>query len=364
MTKASTLITKIKTCMLQIIEQPFGNTADGRPVELYTLLNGYNMEVEITNYGGIITAIKVPGKNGKAENVVLGFKSLDGYLGKHPKIGATVGRYANRIAQGKFQLEGKAYNLAQNKGKHHIHGGTEGFDRKVWKVRTGISEDKAILQMSYTSPNGEEGYPGNLEVKVTYYLTLDGSLGIQYEASTDQPTVVNFTNHSYFNLNLAHRADIKNHQLAIKADRYLPANDESIPTGELKPVDNTSFDLRTPQSIQSIFDQKHPEIEKTKGLDHCFVLKDINAPEVKLAATLTDPESKRVLEVFTSEPGIQVYTGNFLDPALGFAPHQAVCLETQHFPDSPNKPQFPPTTLLPDQKFVSTTLYKFSVEDE
>lgn len=350
--------------MLQIIEQPFGNTPDGREVELYTLLNGYNMEVEITNYGGIITAIKVPNKDGKAENVVLGFDTLDGYLGKHPKIGATIGRYANRIAHGKFELEGKAYTLAQNKGNHHIHGGTEGFDRKIWKVRTGIGEDKAILQMSYTSPDGEEGYPGKLEVKVTYYLTLDGTLGIQYEANTDQPTVVNFTDHSYFNLNLTKQPNIHQHQLLVMADHYLPADEDSIPTGELRKVDNTAFDLRTPQSIQSIFDKNDSEIEKTKGLDHCFALKDSNDTEMILAAKLSEPESGRVLEVLTTEPGVQVYTGNFLSPTLGFQPHQAICLETQHFPDSPNQPQFPSTTLLPEQKFVSTTLYKFSVEGQ
>lgn len=350
--------------MLQIIEQPFGNTPDGREVELYTLLNGYNMEVEITNYGGIITAIKVPNKDGKAENVVLGFDSLDGYLGKHPKIGATIGRYANRIAHGKFDLEGKTYTLAQNKGDHHIHGGNEGFDRKLWKVRTGISEDKAILQLSYTSPDGEEGYPGKLEVKLTYYLTIDGALGIQYEANTDQPTVVNLTDHSYFNLNLTNHSSIHQHELSVAATHYLPADDSSIPTGEIKKVDQTAFDLRKPQSIQAIFDKNDPEMQKTNGLDHCFALKDSNDPEMILAAKLSEPESGRMLEVLTTEPGVQVYTGNFLSPTLGFQPHQAVCLETQHFPDSPNKPNFPSTTLLPGQKFVSTTLYKFSVEGE
>lgn len=349
--------------MLQIIEQPFGRTADGRSVELYSLLNGFNMEVEVTNYGGIITNIKVPNKDGKAENVVLGFDKLDGYLGKHPKIGASIGRFANRIANGKFNLDGKEYSLAQNKGAHHIHGGEVGFDKKIWKVRTGIADDKAILQLSYTSPDGEEGYPGNLHVKITYYLTLDGSLGIQYEATTDKPTIVNLTDHSYFNLNPKGDKGVKQHQLSVMADRYLPSDSEAIPTGELKSVAQTAFDLREPQTIQSIFDQNNPEITQANGLDHCFVLKDTNDPEVKLAATLTDPETKRVLEVFTSEPGIQVYTGNFLDPALGFQPHQAVCLETQHFPDSPNQAHFPSTVLLPGQKLESTTLYKFSVAE-
>lgn len=350
--------------MLQIIEQPYGRTPEGKSVELYTLLNGFNMEVEITNYGGIITAIKVPDKNGKAENVVLGFDSLDGYIGKHPKIGATVGRYANRIAKGKFSLNGKDYTLAQNSKGNHIHGGNAGFDKKLWKVKTGIVEDKAVLQMDYISPDGEEGYPGRLHTRVTYYLTLDGSLGIQYEASTDQPTIINFTDHSYFNLNLKKQTDIKQHHLSVNADRYLPIDETSIPLGELKPVDGTAFDLRNSATIQSVFDKQSKEIEQTNGLDHCFVLKDHNDPEVKLAATLIEPTSKRVLEVFTSEPGIQVYTGNSLDPKLGFQPHQAVCLETQHFPDSPNQPHFPSTVLLPDKDFISTTIYKFSVEGD
>ena len=196
-----------------------------------------------------------------------------------------------------------------------------------------------------------------------YYLTIDGSLGIQYEATTDQPTVINFTDHSYFNLYPEEQADIKQHELTVSADRYLPINETSIPLGELKSVEGTVFDLRTPQTIQSVFDQQADEIKQTNGLDHCFVLKDENSDEVKLAATLTEPKSKRKLEVFTSEPGIQVYTGNFLDPTLGFQPHQAICLETQHFPDSPNQSHFPTTVLRPGEKFVSTTLYKFSTLD-
>lgn len=349
--------------MLQIIEQPFGRTTDGKSVEMYTLLNGFNMEVEILTYGGIIKTIKVPNEQGVAENVVLSFDQLENYLNKHPKIGVTVGRYANRIAKGKFTLDGKEYALSQNKNGNHIHGGDQGFDKKVWKAKTGIVEDKAILQLSYTSEDGEEGYPGNLKVIVTYYLSIDGSLGIQYEATTDKPTVVNFTDHSYFNLNLNNKADIKQHELSVLADRYLPIDNTSIPLGELKLVEGTAFDLRKPQTIQSVFDQKSSEIAQTNGLDHCFVLKDVNDPEVQLAATLVEPTSKRKLEVLTSEPGIQVYTGNFLDPALGFQPHQAVCLETQHFPDSPNQPHFPTTELRPDQNFVSTTVYKFSTLD-
>lgn len=349
--------------MLQIIEQPFGKTTDGTPVHSYTLLNGFNMEVEILTYGGTIRTIKVPNEQGVAENVVLGFDTIDPYLNKHPKIGATVGRYANRIAKGAFTLDGKTYNLAKNKSGNHIHGGAEGFDKKVWRAKTGIVEDKAILQLSYTSEDGEEGYPGTLKVVMLYYLTIDGSLGIQYEATTDQPTVINFTDHSYFNLNPEEQADIKQHELTVSADRYLPINETSIPLGELKSVEGTAFDLRTAQTIQSVFDQQADEIKQTNGLDHCFVLKDENSDEVKLAATLTEPKSKRKLEVFTSEPGIQVYTGNFLDPTLGFQPHQAICLETQHFPDSPNQSHFPTTVLRPGEKFVSTTLYKFSTLD-
>lgn len=347
--------------MLQITEQAYGTITQGQPIELYSLSNG-SMEVKICTYGGIITAIRVPDKEGKIENVVLGFDKLENYLGKHPKIGATIGRYANRIAKGKFRLEGKEYVLAQNKNGNHIHGGNEGFDTKVWKAQTAIEDDKVILELHYHSPDGEEGYPGNLDVKMTYYLTLDGSLGIQYEASTNQATIVNFTDHSYFNLNLADQAGIKEHYLTIQADYYLPIDATSIPTGDIKSVENTAFDLRNPQTIQSIFAQNMDEIKQTNGLDHCFVLQQVNSPEVKLAATLIETQSKRKLEVFTSEPGIQVYTGNFLDPQLGFQPHQAICLETQHFPDSPNQPHFPSTVLLPDQDFVSTTIYKFSVE--
>ena len=252
--------------MLQIIEQPFGRTADGKSVEMYTLLNGFNMEVEILTYGGIIKTIKVPNEQGVAENVVLNFDQLENYLNKHPKIGVTVGRYANRIAKGKFTLDGKEYALSQNKNGNHIHGGDQGFDKKVWKARTGIVEDKAILQLSYTSEDGEEGYPGNLKVIVTYYLSVDGSLGIQYEATTDKPTIVNFTDHSYFNLNLNNQADIKQHELSVLADRYLPIDNTSIPLGELKSVEGTAFDLRKPQTIQSVFDKKSSEIEQTNGL--------------------------------------------------------------------------------------------------
>lgn len=347
--------------MLQITKQPYGTTTKEESVELYSLSSGL-MEVDICTYGGIITAIRVPDKDGKVENVVLGFDKLEGYLGKHPKIGATIGRYANRIAKGKFTLEGKDYELTQNKNGNHIHGGNEGFDKKVWEATTAITNEKAILELYYHSPDREEGYPGNLDVKVTYSLSLDGSLGIQYEAFTDKPTIVNFTDHSYFNLNLANQTTIKQHHLSVQADHYLPIDSTSIPIGEIKSVENTAFDLRNSQKIQSVFAQNSDEISQTNGLDYCFVLKQVNSPEVKLAATLREPQSKRKLEVFTSEPGIQVYTGNFLDPQLGFQPHQAVCLETQHFPDSPNQPHFPSTVLLPNQHFISTTIYKFSVE--
>lgn len=349
--------------MLQIIKKAYGKTADGQSVELYSLSNGSQMEVDICIYGGTITAIKVPDKEGKLDNVVLGFDKLEDYLGEHPKIGVTIGRYANRIAKGKFSLEGKEYNLTQNENDNHIHGGNEGFDKKVWKTKTVIEADKAILELNCQSFDGEEGYPGNLNVKVTYTLTVDGSLVIQYKATTDKTTIVNLTNHSYFNLNLSQQTDIKQHYLTIQADYYLPIDSTSIPTGEIKSVKNTAFDLRKPQSIQSILDKNAEEINQTNGIDHCFVLKQTNDLDMKLAAILFEPESKRKLEVFTSEPGVQVYTGNFLSPKFGFQPHQALCLETQHFPDSPNQAYFPSTVLSPHQDFVSTTIYKFSVED-
>jgi len=340
-----------------MIEESFGTLKDGREVQLFTLSNEKNMEVKITNYGGIITSVKTADKNGNVENVVLGFDSLDKYEAEHPFFGAIIGRYANRIENGRFVLNGTEYKLAQNDSNNHLHGGEKGFDRVLWDAEILGNQS---LKLEYRSEDGEEGYPGNLDVTVIYTLTDNNELKIEYRATTDKTTPVNLTNHSYFNLTGNMEKTILDHELKINAIRYTPVNDELIPTGERKPVEGTPFDFINFHAIGSRIDQV------PGGYDHNFVLGDEPSDTLRLAATLYSPESGRKLIVLTTEPGLQFYSGNFLDGSLAgpdnipFEKHSGLCLETQHFPNSPNEPQFPSTILNPGEEYHTVTIYNFS----
>ena len=336
-------------------------TPEGDSVKLYTLKNERGYVVKVTNYGGIITEIQAPDRDGKMGNIVLGFDDLQPYLDGHPYFGALIGRYGNRIAGGEFTLDGKEYHLAKNNGNNALHGGLKGFDKVVWDVEVISCLERAALKLSYLSPDGEEGYPGNLKVSVTYELLMD-QFFITYEAETDQATVLNLTNHSYFNL--AGGGNILGHILYINASRYTPADDELIPTGEMANVEGTPFDFRKPTRIGERIEEVGGD---PSGYDLNYIL-DGTEGEEKLAAKVMEPESGRWLEVRTTEPGVQFYTGNFLDGTLSsrgetFNKHAGLCLETQHFPDSPNQPDFPSTVLRPGEKFVSRTILKFGVED-
>ena len=344
----------------------FGKTADGQDVDLYTLTNKNGMQVAITNFGASVVRIKVADRQGQVEDVVLGYDSLDGYVGDKAYFGAVVGRYGNRIAQGKFILDGSAYTLARNNGENSLHGGIKGFNKAVWKARETAAKDGPSVELTYLSKDGEEGYPGNLSVKVVYTLTERNELKIDYSATTDRKTVLNLTNHSYFNLNPGGR-DILQHVLLIYADKYTPVDSGLIPTGELRSVAGTPFDFRKPTAIGARIEQDDEQLKLGHGYDHNFVL-DKKGKALELAARVVEPGTGRVLEVLTSEPGVQFYTGNFLDgSARGkggkeYRRRSAFCLETQHFPDSPNHLKFPTTELKPGEKYHSTTIYKFSIE--
>lgn len=340
-----------------IVTEEFGVMEDGSEVFLYTLKNDDGMEVSITNYGGIVTSVMVPDKNGNMDDVVLGFDDFEKYRAGHPYFGAITGRYANRIAGGRFELNGEVYELPTNDGDNHLHGGVEGFDKKFWEAD--LHEEENAITFSYLSPDGEEGYPGNLEVDVTYTLTDANELQIDYFATTDKSTVLNLTNHSYFNLSGDSTQDILDHQLTINADRYTPV-ENLIPTGEMNPVEGTPFDFTEPETIGARIDAIPP------GYDHNFVLNNPDAGVRKIATSVHE-ESGRMLEVYTDKPGVQLYTGNFLDGTVTNRQDQpieqyaAFCLETQYFPDSPNQPGFPSTDLNPDETYETTTIYKFSV---
>jgi len=349
----------------QVTKRPFGQTAEGAAVELYTLTNQNGLEVAITNYGGAVVSIKAPDRNGNLADVVLGFDTLDGYLKEHPYFGSLIGRYGNRIGKGRFTLNGVAYVLARNNGENHLHGGLKGFDKVVWKPVEATAKDAQTLVLSYLSKDGEEGYPGNLSVTVTYSLNDANELRIDYAATTDKDTVVNLTNHSYFNLAGQGQGDILGHQVMTNADRFTPVDAGLIPTGELRSVEGTPFDFRKPTAIGARINQADQQLKLGRGYDHNFVL-NRETEGLALAARVTEPGSGRVLEVLTTEPGLQFYTGNFLDGTIRgkggkvYGQRYGFCLETQHFPDSPNKPSFPSTVLKPGQRYQSTTVYRFS----
>lgn len=330
--------------------------ADGKKVFLYTLTNAKGNSVSITNYGGIVTAWNTPDNKGVKKNIVVGFDSLSGYLGTHPYFGALIGRYGNRIGDAKFTLDGTTYQLAANNGKNHLHGGHKGYDKVVWEVKP-VVDSVASLSLSYHSPDGEEGYPGNLQIDVVYTFTNDDELMIEYTAQTDKATPVNLTNHAYFNLTGDVSNTILGHTLQVNADTYTPVDTTLIPTGEISSVNGTAFDFTTPHKIgERIADVKG-------GYDHNFVLTRKGA-DLEKVAVLSDSASGRKLEVYTMEPGLQFYSGNFLDGTIkanegkAVQQHAALCLETQHFPDSPNKPNFPSVILKPGEKYHTVTKYK------
>ena len=350
-----------------VTKQSYGKTAAGENVNLYTLRNSKGVEAKITNYGGILVSLKVPDRNGKFDDVVLGFNDLESYLTKNdPYMGALIGRYGNRIAKGRFTLDGVEYKLAFNNGVNHLHGGIKGFDKMVWTATESRTPTGPALALTYVSKDGEEGYPGNLRVRVVYTLTNNNELKIDYTASTDKDTVTNLTHHSYFNLAGEGNGDILNHRLVLKANRFVPTDEGAIPTGEVRNVGNTPFDFRTANAIGARINQETDEqIKFGKGYDHTWVING-RAGVLRQAAIVYEPTSGRVMEVWTTEPGVQFYTGNYLDGTITgksgkpYPRRSGFCLETQHYPDSPNQPKFPTTTLRKGATYSSTTIYRFS----
>jgi aldose 1-epimerase len=352
---------------MTIHEMSFGKTVDNAPVSLFTLNNSNGMEAQITNFGGAVVSLTAPDRSGRFADVVLGFDTLDGYLGKHPFFGVVVGRFANRIVNARFNLDGVEYALSKNRGGHHIHGGLEGFDKKVWQSRTSQRDGSPCLELSYFSRDGEEGYPGNLSVSVFYSLTNDNALKIEYVATADKDTVLNLTNHSYFNLAGSGTGDILGHVLMIDADRYTRYNEEQLVTGEIGVVFGTALDFTHPQPIGLRIGEECDLLRMANGYDLNYVLNGGGRTLAKIAESY-EPTSGRVMQVLTTEPGIQLYTGNKLDGTVvgkggrPYGKHSGFCLECQHFPNSPNAPQFPSTVLRPSGRYVQTSLYRFSIK--
>lgn len=349
---------------MKIEKQPFGQTKDGQAVDLFTLTNDHTITTQIMTYGGTIVTLRTPDRNGVFGDIVLGFDTLADYQARSPFFGCITGRYANRIANGKFQLDGVTYTLATNNGPNHLHGGLRGFDKVVWQAETTQSGDEVALHLRYVSGDGEENYPGTLTATVSYTLTNRNELRIDYRATTDKPTILNLTNHTYFNL--AGQGKILDHLMTIDADRFTPVTAALIPTGDLPSVAGTPFDFRTPTPIGARIGQEHEQLRYGSGYDHNWVL---NRPEQGLRSviTVTEPTSGRRLDVATSQPGVQFYTGNMMPDALPgkggqvYTKRSGFCLETQHFPDSPNQPHFPTTVLRPGEQYHETTVFAFSV---
>lgn len=353
--------------MSGLTKQQWGKLSSGEQIDLYTLRNSNGMEAAITNYGGRLVKLLVADRSGKFEDIVLGFDTLAQYVQKNPYFGALVGRYANRIAHGEFSLNGKTYQLARNNGENALHGGLRGFDAVAWQARDVSSNQGLALELKYLSKDGEEGYPGNLSVTVVYTLDDSNALKVDYDATTDKDTVINLTNHSYFDLS-GHAANhILDHQVTIDADRFTPVNANLIPTGELRKVEGTPFDFRKPAAIGTRIDEKNEQLQYGAGYDHNFVLNH-GGSGIARAARVVEPKSGRVMEVLTTQPGVQFYTGNHLPEKLpgkdgvvyGF--RSGFCLETQHFPDSPNQPAFPSTVLKAGQRYRETTIFQFSLD--
>ncbi len=349
---------------MPITQRAFGTTPDGATITLYTLTNAHGVEADIMNFGGIIVALRVPDRDGNLGDVALGFDTFEPYADRNPFFGALVGRYGNRIANGQFELDGKTYKLAQNNGQNHLHGGPNGFHQKVWSAQP-HDDAEPSLELSLVSPDGEEGYPGNLSVTVVYTLTDQNELKIDYTATTDKATVLNLTNHSYFNL--SGNGDILGHEMQLFASRFIPINDNLIPTGEIRSVEGTPMDFRTPTPIGARIDDDTEQLRNGLGYDHCWVL-DKQTGVLAQAAHVYDPASGRTLDVYTTQPGVQFYSGNMLDGSLTgkngevYARRTGFCLETQHFPDSPNQPQFPSTVLRPGETYKQMTIFQFGVQ--
>jgi len=342
---------------MDIQKQPFGELSDGTAVDIYTLINGKGITARLMTYGAILVSLEVPDRTGKPGDIVLGYDSLDGYIKNNPYFGSIVGRYGNRIAKGRFTLDGISYELATNNDENHLHGGIKGYDKVAWKAEPVRGVGEVGVKFSYLSPDGEEGYPGNLNITVTYMLTDQNELKIGYEATTDKATPINLTHHSYFNL--AGEGDILNHKLMINAHAYTPVDAGLIPTGEVRPVKDTPFDFTTPHTIG----ERIAQVEG--GYDHNFVLRS-GGGKTELAVRVVEPGSGRIMEISTTEPGLQFYSGNFLDGTIigkggrAYKKHAGFCLETQHFPDSPNRPNFPSTILRPGEVYRTLTVHKFS----
>jgi aldose 1-epimerase len=349
-----------------ITKQPFGKTADGKPVDIFTLTNAKGMEVKIMTFGGIVVSLKTPDRDGKLDDVVLGFDTLDPYLKGHPFFGALVGRYGNRIAKGRFKIDGKEYSLLVNNGENHLHGGKLGFDKKVWKAKSGKSTEGQTLELKYTSADMEEGYPGKLDVTVTYTLTNDNGLKIDYRATTDKNTHVNLTNHSYFNLAGAGSGDVLGHEMMINAYQATKVDKGLIPTGEIVNIKGTALDFTSPMAIGARIEANEEQLQWGFGYDHNYVING-GGKGLTLAARVTEPTTGRIMEVMTTEPGVQFYSANHVNNVSGkggkiYQKRGAFCLETQHYPDTPNKKEFPTTLLRPGQTYSTTTIYKFSAK--
>lgn len=351
-----------------ITREPFGTAPDGQPVELFTLTNAHGIELKAMSYGGIVVSLKTPDRDGRLGDIVLGYDGLQGYVDASPYFGAIIGRYGNRIGHARFELDGKTYTLAANDGANHLHGGTKGFDKVVWEAEPFENEDGVGIVFRYTSPDGEEGYPGTLEVSVTYTLTPSDSWVVEYDATTDKATPINLTQHAYFNLADGGAGDILGHELLIAADQFTPVDSTLIPTGEILPVAGIPFDFRTPHAIGERIAVSNPQLRFGGGYDHNWVLNGTPADGMSLAARVYEPTTGRTLEVLTTEPGIQFYSGNFLDGSITgkrgtvYRHRSGFCLETQHFPDSPNEPGFPSTILRPGEEYRSRTVFRFGSE--
>lgn len=352
------------------MQRNYGTTQDGQTVEEFTLKNSNGVEIAVITYGGIITSILVPDRQGKLANIALGFDSLEKYETKNPFFGAITGRYANRIANGRFRIADKMYQVPINNGPNALHGGVKGFDKRVWSAQEVQVDGQVGVALNYMSVDEEEGYPGNLDTTVTYTLSEQNELRIEYKATTDAPTIINLTNHSYFNLMGEGEGTIYDHILMINADHYTPTDETQIPTGEIAEVNDTPFDFRLPKVIGVGERSNHEQILFSKGYDHNFVLnrENLSPNELGFAVRVYEPQSGRTLEVWTTEPGIQFYAGNFIDSTLVgtsgrlYRQSDGFALETQHFPDSPNQPHFPSTVLQPDETYRSTTIYKFGTD--
>ena len=332
----------------------FGKTPEGQSISLFTLTNRFGNSISVTDYGAILVSVNVPDRNGQLANVNLGYPTLDGYLARHPYFGSTVGRFCNRIAQGQFQLDGRTYTLALNNGPNHLHGGIVGFDKLVWCGAEIKSDNASGLRFHLRSPDGQEGYPGNLDVIADYLWNDANELTFAYRATTDAPTVVNLTNHAYWNLSGAKSGNVLDHQLQLNCGRFLAVDNTLIPTGQLTDVTATPLDFRQPRAIG----ERIAQLSSTKGYDHCYIV-DGPAGKLRFAGRAADPKSGRTMEVLTTQPGMQLYTGNHLGGE--FVQHAGFCLETQHYPDAPNQPAFPTTRLNPGEQLEQTTVHRFGV---